>query len=135
MIKVTEGDVVAIPAGSMVGLAKVVFMSRYFKDTILLKLMSERFPSVEAAQTADLQGSHELIYTGVVPIRKGRWTIIAHQPVSDQERTMSKRTSGGEVWLEDVHLGPASDTDLATLPKMLVYGGGLVEKRVIMGAT
>ncbi|WEK58319.1 MAG: hypothetical protein P0Y52_01915 [Candidatus Brevundimonas phytovorans] len=131
--KVSEGDVIAIPTASMVGVAKILFVSKYFKDMILIRLLSTRFLSVEAARSADLKGFQELIYTAVDPIRKGRWVVVAHQSVSDEERAMSKRTSGGEVWLQDTHLGPASDTDLATLPRMLVFGSGLIEKRVSQG--
>ena len=130
MMKVSAGNVVAIPVGGTIGLGKILFVSKYFKDVTLLKLLSTRFPSVDAALTADLQGPYELLYTGVGPIRKGCWTIIANEPVSDHERAMSKRTAGGEVWLEDEHLGPASGADLASLPRMLVLGSGLVEKRV-----
>lgn len=130
MVSVAAGDVVAIPAGDGVALGKVVFLSRYFADVTLLKVLPSRFASIEAALPASFEGPCELVYTAIAPIRAGRWKVIDRQPVSDEERALSRRTSGGEVWIEDRHLGPASEADLASMPKMLIVGQKLVEKRL-----
>lgn len=130
MAGVAAGDIVAIPAGDAICLGKVVFLSSYFADVTLLKLLPMRFTSTDAALPARFDGAFDLVYASIAPIRKGRWKIIGREEVSAEERALSRRTSGGEVWIEDRHLGPASETDLASLPKMLVVGDKLVEKRL-----
>ena len=128
-IAVKPGDILVIPANGSSVAAKVIFASSYFKDVILIKLLQGAIQSDVEAKKQTFDEKFDLFYTGAQPIKEGRWRVVDSHPVSEAEKALTKRTSGGEVWLEDMHLGPASDRDLATLPKMEVYGGGLVEKR------
>jgi len=128
MVKSNAGDLLAIPLGEGAGLAKVIFASSYFKDVILLKLYRKRLPDGREPDPDDFAGEFDLYYTAQNPIRKGHWLIVGSEPVSAAEVGLTKRTSGGEVWIEDRHLGPASANDLAELPEMLVHGFKLVEK-------
>ena len=123
------GDFIAIPSGTRVGLAKVIYVSQFFREVVLLKLYRttlskglKHFPSAEAEA--------DLYYTSSSPILSGRWRIIGFEPVSDPEQIMSKRTAGGDIWVADECLGKASERDLETLPKMLTFGFRLIEKAV-----
>lgn len=130
MNKNIEGSLVTIPTEGGVGVAKVIFLSEYFADTICLKLYQKRLPEAASITLADFAGPFDLYYTSLDGFKKKRWTIVANEPVSDDEKVLTRRTAGGEVWVEDTHLGPASDADLAGLPKELVHGYRLIEKYV-----
>ena len=130
MNKAIEGSLVTIPAEGGVGVAKVIFLSEYFAETICLKIYKKRIPDAASISVDDFSGPFDVFYTSLDGLKRKRWSIVAHEPVLDNERALTRRTSGGEIWVEDTHLGLARDADLAALPKMLVYGGGLIEKNV-----
>lgn len=130
MNKNIEGSLVTIPTEGGMGIAKVIFLSEYFAEMICLKLYKKKMPKGASIAPGDFSGPFDLYYTGLDGFKKKRWAIVANEPVSDDEKTLTRRTAGGEVWVEDTHLGPASDADLATLPEMLVHGYRLIEKYV-----
>lgn len=123
-----EGSLVTIPANDGLGVAKVIFQSERYANTICLKLYRKRFPDGNSIRQSDFSGHFDLYFTSLDGFKKKRWEIVANESVSSDERALTRRTSGGEIWVEDTHLGPASDTDLATLPKMLTHGFKLIEK-------
>lgn len=125
-----EGSLVAIPTEGGVGVGKIIFLSEYFAETICLKLYKKRLPPGGPVGSYDFSGPFDLFYTGLEPIKKRRWAIVANEAVSEDERALTRRTSGGEVWVEDVHMGAATESDLAALPKMLSHGYKLIEKYV-----
>lgn len=124
------GSLITIPSNDGVGLAKVVFRSEYFAEAILLKLFKKRIMDASAVTPGKFSGPYDLYYTSLEGLKKKRWAIVATEPVSEDEKELTRRTSGGEVWVEDNHLGTATDADLATLPKMLSHGFKLIEKYV-----
>ena len=125
-----EGSLVTIPTEGGVGVAKVIFLSEYFAETICLKLYKKRLPEGASVGPDDFAGPFDSYYTSLDGFKKKRWTIVANEPVSDDEKALTRRTSGGEVWVEDTHLGSATEADLAALPKMLSHGFKLIEKYV-----
>ena len=128
MTKDYVGAYLAIPAGDKSVLAKVIFASSYFANVIALKLYAGSTPEQPMDVTSVEELPFKLFYTGAQPIKSKRWPIIGKGGISSAERELTRRTSGGEVWVEDTHLGLATDADLQTIPKMLVMGGGLIEK-------
>jgi hypothetical protein len=122
------GSFVAISAGDKRLLAKVIFASSYFANVIALKV----YPGAIASEPPDLsdpeRAGFKVFYTTGSSVKSKRWPIVGKADVSPAERELTRRTAGGEVWVEDQHLGPASEADLASLPKMLVFGDKLVEK-------
>lgn len=125
-----EGRLITIPTEDGVGLAKVIFLSEYVAEMICLKLYKKRLPEGVSIASSDFVGPFDLCYTSLDGCKKKRWETVANEPVSDDEKALTRRTAGGEVWVEDTHLGPASDADLAGLPKELVHGYRLIEKYV-----
>lgn len=124
------GNVYAIPGGGKFALGKIVFASEYFKDVILIRLFEKSFLSLtELPSEMDSLSSRQM-FTGAESIKKGGWKIVGNAPVSDAEKAMSRRIVGGDVWVEDDHLGPASEQDIASLKNMDIYGYRLIEKAV-----
>ena len=125
-----EGSLITIPTDVGLGVAKIIFQSERYANTICLKLYQKRFQEGSSIQLSDFSGPFDLYYTSLDGFKKKRWAIVANEPVSGDEKALTRRTSGGEVWVEDTHLGAATATDLAALPKMLTQGFKLIEKYV-----
>lgn len=121
---------ITIPTEDGVGLAKVIFLSDYVSEMICLKLYKKRIQEGVSITSSDFVGPFDLYYTSLDGFKRKRWEILANEPVLDEEKALTRRTAGGELWVEDTHLGPASDADLAGLPKELVHGYRLIEKYV-----
>ncbi|UOD29535.1 hypothetical protein INH39_29790 [Massilia violaceinigra] len=129
MSEAKVGDFIAIPSGDRVGLAKLIYVSQFFREVVLLKLYRTTFPEgVTPLPSAEIAA--DLYYTGSGPILAGRWTIVGFEPVSDAEQLLSKRTVASDIWVADERLGKASESDLEKLPKILTYGSRLIENAV-----
>ncbi len=126
---VKEGDIFSIPSESNFGVAKVIYCSEYFKDVILIKLYKVSHASQEI-DSLPVNEEYQLYYTGKDSVKKGKWTCVGCEIVDSDEKKLTKRIVGGDVWKEDQHIGPASEKDLAELPKMQTYGYRLIEKAV-----
>lgn len=130
MSKLNVGDMIAIPSGDRVGLAKVIYSSDFFRGVLLIRLYRETYQNSEMKEFPAVDAESDLYYTSSDPVKEGRWMRVGFQPISDAERMLSKRTVGGDVWIGDEHMGPASEQDLEVLPKMLTYGYRLIEKAI-----
>ena len=128
--QVRVGNVYAIPGGGKFAFGKIVYLSEYFKDVMLVRFFEKAYSSPEApSEELDALPSKG-IFTGMDSIKKGGWKLVASTLVSEAEKAMSRRIVGGDVWVGDDHIGPASDEELRTLPQMDVYGYRLIEKKV-----
>jgi hypothetical protein len=125
-----DGSLVTIPTESGWGVAKIIFQSERYANTICLKLYRKRLPDIESVTSNDFSGPFDLYYTSLDGFKKKSWEIFATEPVSGDEKALTRRTSGGEVWVEDTHLGTATKAELAAIPKMLTHGFKLIEKYV-----
>lgn len=128
MAKSFLGQVVALPAGEGLAVAKVIYQSRRFKNVVLIKLYDGLYPEPTDAPTDVGSLGFRLFYAGADPLKHGRWRVLFCEVVSEEEHLLSLRTSAGEIWLGDEHKGRASDEDLDAMPEMLVYGYKLIEK-------
>jgi len=128
MNKPKLGDLIAIPCNERWGLAKIIFLSKRYKDVIHIKLYRQTYPDKVVASGTEANLLFDLYYTSGKPIKRGEWIIIGHSEVSSDELAMSKRIVAGSVWMEDIYIGPASDSEIRDLPKMLDYGYRLIEK-------
>lgn len=127
--KIKVGDLIAIPSGAYVGLAKVIYVSHYFRQVVLIKLYRAAF-QVQESHSPCAEAAADLYYTSSSPIFTDRWKVTGYEPISECERLMSRRIVSGDIWVGDECLGQATEHDLKTLPKMLVYGFKLIEKAV-----
>lgn len=124
------GSIFAIPGGDQFGLAKVIYISDYFKDVFLIKLFQHKFDSIEAINLNDKLEQFTLYYAAKDALKKGEWQFLGEEPVSDTEKALSKRIVGGGIWVEDNFLGDATDKDYETLSPMGIYGWKLIKKAV-----
>ena len=131
MGKLTSGSIFAIPAGSYFGAAKVIYVSERYKDVFLIKLLQQKFDSEEAIYIESKFDSFTLFYVGVMSIKKGEWRLLGEQGVSDAEKRLSRRIVAQDVWVEDTHIGPASEDDFKELKHMDVYGWVLIQKAIM----
>ena len=125
---VQVGDVALIPVRNAFVPAKVLFLSLYFKDVILLGIYNKKLSTKEMPRELPDEFV-ERVYTSQEPILKGRWISVGHEPLRPKQQGLTKRIVAGEIWLEDETLGPASEIDFDSLPRMQVLGAGLVEKK------
>ncbi|MGY4397008.1 hypothetical protein ACVWZA_002199 [Sphingomonas sp. UYAg733] len=122
------GSVLAIPTNGGAVLAKVIFASSYFADVVAIKLYPGAIAN-SGSMVGDTESRpFEVYFTSGSALRSKRWKVLGQVEITDGERKLTKRTAGGEVWIEDKHLGIADDNQLAELPKMLVHGPKLIEK-------
>jgi hypothetical protein len=127
--RVQIGDVVLIPAKDNYVPGKVVYVSKYFKNVILLGLYRKLIKGKIMPKT--LPGAFfKLVYTSQEPILKGRWEVVGNESPMLSQAGLTKRIVGGEVWIDDECIAPATDADFKSLPKMSVWGAGLVEDEV-----
>jgi hypothetical protein len=124
-----EGDIFRIPLPSGAsGIAKVLYVSKRYRNVMLLGVAAGADISEVAAVEADFSAG--LFYTSVEAPAYLGWHCIASTPVSFAESQLSRRIVGGEVWLGDVEIGPASSDDRRKLPRMLALGGGILKKKI-----
>ncbi len=122
------GRILAIPAGEAAIAAKVIFASQYFSDVIAIQLYLGKPVSTEPREIDIKDDDATVYYTSGREIRSKRWKIIGQIDVTDGERRATERTAGGEIWIEDRHLGQANDEQIADLPEMRIHGWKLIEK-------
>ena len=125
-----EGRLITIPTDTGVGLAKVLFCPAREKDTVLLKIFEKSVSPMLAVTEEDFGGDFELRYARAHALKSGAWPVFRDQGVDTGDFEMTKRISGGEVWIGDEHIGPASDVEERSVQKMLIYGERLIEKFV-----
>lgn len=128
--KVLDGAIVSIPCEDTYVVAKVLYVSEYFKNTALLKIYKSRLNIDTPYSDIIMDSSFELVYTGVDLIKKGKWSVVDVNPISDSEYQLSKRIVGGDVWHADECMGRATDSEVSTLPKMKVYNVNAIAKKV-----
>jgi CBS domain-containing protein len=128
---IKSGDILLIPVnGERCAVAKIIYVSRHFKNVILLNV----YPlvvSVQEMPELPIDAPHDLlIYTAIDKIQKEEWKKIDNIPVTNKENLMSKRIVGGEVWIEDNYIGYATEEDCKTLKQMNVAGTKLAEEKI-----
>lgn len=128
--KFEPGTIISIPCDSYYVVAKILYISDYFRNITLLKIYSHRIPLEKSYSEILNTGSFELIYTSTNLIKKGKWNVLERIPLSSADKEYQKRIVGGDVWDGDNCLGPASDHELNILKNMDVFNVNSVEKKV-----
>lgn len=130
--RIAEGDLFLVPGGGSTAPAHVEFCSSYFRRVILVKL----YLTLRGAESVPPPPGAEFVlyYTSADSITRGGWERVGHLSVTEEDRALSRRIVGGEVWEEDRCLGPASEEDSAALPQMLTFDFRLIEKAVAEAA-
>lgn len=128
---ISVGEVALIPVGGEEFVpAKVLYISKYYKNVILLALYGKTITGCKMPKDIPVEATM-LVYTTQVAIKSERWKSVGVQPLREQEKGQAKRIVGGSVWDEDQEIRIANDDDYTDLPKMLVLGAALVEKKAL----
>jgi hypothetical protein len=58
------------------------------------------------------------------------WPVIDHEPLTSHESILSRRIVAGDVWEGDKLMGQATEAELVSLPRMEVYGHGILVRQL-----
>jgi hypothetical protein len=70
------------------------------------------------------------LYTSIEAMRHYGWSVIAHQPLSDATRHLTRRRIGGGVYVGDEFVGDAEELGELTLQPMLMMGMPVVYSEI-----
>jgi len=130
-MRLKEGDVVTVPVeDKTLMLCRVLYKSQRFKHVALVGCYGRFVESLPVASQLQSGLVGNPLYTTVQPKMIASWQRLDNQPLSEQEVQLSLRIVAGDVWLGDKHLGTASHSELASLPKMDVYGDRIFVRRI-----
>jgi Immunity protein 26 len=131
MPKITPapGDVFLIPLSeSESALCRVVYVSSYFKKVMLITVHG-RCRSTQANPAQALSGTVASFYCSTQSMATGHWPLVGSSRLQPEDKLLSRRIVGGDVWLADQHLGPASEED-SNLPQMDVHGDKVLVRKL-----
>jgi hypothetical protein len=127
--KVEPGDVVLVPLGEGDhAIAKVLFVSEYYKDVIVLGVSTAgTVKKVEAPSV--LPTTYDLkVCTGAMYVGK-KWPKVAHdtRPIDPED---TKRVVAGAVVVGDEKVGVATPEDGKRLPQQVILPEAAAVKRI-----
>lgn len=114
-----------MPLGeNQIALGRVLFVSTFFKDVMLLGVLPGTHGTVEPGRSASSLPEQYLtqFYTGARAIHRSGWAIVPGARVEGINYEASTRIVGGHVWRGDDCLRPVGDNDRSRLPVMGVLG-------------
>ncbi|WP_458071761.1 hypothetical protein [Rhodanobacter sp. BL-MT-08] len=98
-------------------LCRILYESSYFKNVVLIGCYGVRSDNFSTTEQVSVSPK-AMMYTGW----SKTWPVIGHEPMASHEGILSRRIVAGDVWEGDRHMGQATETELASLSKMEVYG-------------
>jgi hypothetical protein len=125
--QVSVGDIALIPVRDFFVPAKVLYLSNYFKHVILLGIYKLK-QSEKTMPSALPENFADLLYTSQEMILKKLWPRVGHEALLPGQQGLSERIVGGDIWVEDECVRPASKQDYELLRQMGVCGMGLVQE-------
>ena len=132
---VSQGDLFSVPLNENVAaLCRVAFASEYFKDVILVTVHGYSAPETDAVEQANTP-IRAKVYCSSVSLQRGVWAYLANTPAKPEDKEISRRIVGGDVWVGDQHIGPPNRLE-GNLPQMDVYGDRVLVKYLsrVLGA-
>ena len=90
--------------------AKLIFISSYFKDMIGFIPSISSF-SEKPAKLNEIEFMDNVIYTGNSELKNGNWEIIGHQEVSEKEKLLTMRRVGNVIMIKDEEIRICTDDD------------------------
>lgn len=129
----SPGDVIAVPLsdGPYWALGKVLYVSGYFKDVMLLGFFRTRFDDPSLTGMAGPEPEYCcLLYTAASGWERAGWRWAGSLPLLSSDAERSLRVVAQDLWLGDCRLGTATETQRRELPRMGVLGFAGVVKRL-----
>ena len=127
-----EGDLVEIPLPTgRTAIGWILHISHRFRDAVGFVLFGIKGQpcnaDVGAPPSLTVRGP---VYTHIDAIKHYGWRRLAHQPISESRRLLTKRRKGGEVYVGDNHVASVDELDGTDVPPMLAMGMPLVFKEI-----
>lgn len=124
-----EGDIVEIPLpDERTAIGWILHVSRHFKNAagfivfgIKGQLRDDVVFEFGSGKVASMKVLGPL-YTHMDAIKHYGWKTIAHQPVSEQKRMLTKRDVGGGVYVGDKYIGSVQEVGDSNVKPMLAMG-------------
>jgi hypothetical protein len=124
---VKHGDLFEIPLPSGArALCRVVFKSEYFRNVVLIGVHG--ISGATDPQTQSEGSPLFTIYGSTGSLKNGTWSFIQRTSPRLEDVALSKRRVGGDLWIEDEHLGAC--TGDVGVPEMDVHGDRVLIKKV-----
>jgi hypothetical protein len=132
-----EGDIVEIPLpDGRTAVGWILHVSRRFKDCvgfIVLGLKGQlRNDVVYDVATGNPLSMKVLglFYTHIDVLEHYGWKNVAHQPISESKKQLTKRKVGGGVYVGDDYLGSAEELGERNLKQMQVMGMSVIYQEI-----
>jgi len=124
-----EGDIVEIPLpDGHIAIGWILHVSKYFKDAVgfvVFGIKGRIREDVFFDGNTNIPSSMPVLgplYTHINALEHYVWTVIAHQPVSESKRQLTRRQIGGGVYVGDEFLGSTEELGELDLKPMLAMG-------------
>lgn len=125
-ITVQEGDLLSIPVDNVLVVAKVLWVSQWYRNVMGIAVHAGLHDAVTAAPdtlpgylTFDMGGEPvTILYPSVDNVTKKKtWTIIGHRPLDDVDKGLRRHIIGGTLYDGDDEIRqPASGEDYTLYP-------------------
>lgn len=123
-----EGDIVEIPLpDGRMAIGWILHISQHFKNAVGFVVFGIKGhesdirydPESGRAASAKVLGP---LYTHINALEHYGWKSIAHQPVSESKRLLTKREVGGGVYVADKYIGSLEEVGEPDIKPMLAMG-------------
>lgn len=137
MMSFREGDIVQIPLpDGRVATGWILHVLKRFKNAvgfIVFGVEGQTSTNVVNDSTTGNPISMNVLgplYTHLDNLALSGWRTIAHQPISDAKRELTRRQVGGGVYVADDYLGSAEELGEQNLRPMLAMGMPVVYSEI-----
>jgi hypothetical protein len=126
---IREGDIVEIPLpDGRTAIGWILHISKRFKDAVGFIAFGIKGQLRDDVVIDSLTGNPSSmtvlgpLYTHIDNLIPCSWQVIAHQPISEKDRMLTKRKVGGGVYVYDDYIGSTEELGEQNLRPMLVMG-------------
>jgi hypothetical protein len=124
-----EGDIVEIPLPTgEVAIGWILHISKHFKNAVGFIVAGIKGQLRDDVMIDSLTGNPSSmkvlgpLYTHIDNLKLCGWKVIAHQPLSEAKRILTKRKVGGDVFVGDAYVGSVEELGEQELRPMLAMG-------------
>lgn len=133
----TEGDIVEIPLpDDRTAIGWILHISKHFKDAVGFVVFGIKGRECGEV-TFDVETGRPLctkvlgpLYTHIAAVKHYGWKKVAHQPLSDNHRLLTKREVGGGVYIGDEYIGSLQELGDPNVKPMLAMGMPVVYSEI-----
>lgn len=132
-----EGDIVEIPLpDGRTAIGWILHISQHFKNAVgfvVFGIKGQLRDDVVSEFGSTNPRSMKVlgpVYTHMDAIKHYNWKVLAHQPVSDDKRMLTKRNVAGGVYVGDDYIGSVEEVGDPNVNPMLAMGMPVVYSEI-----